>query len=92
MRAAWCEAGPRNHDAARVPERGRRAEIGLASGLVFLGLHAVVYGLTPDPSYFLGGLAFAYVFMYVGLAGAIVCNAGGNFGIWHLAMFVEFWA
>lgn len=76
---------------AVLPRLGRHLTA-LASGLVFLGLHTVVYGLTPDPSYFLGGLAFAYVFMYAGLAGAIVCHAGGNFGIWLLAMFVEFWA
>lgn len=64
----------------------------IASGLVFLALHTFVYGLTPDPSYFLGGLASAYAFLCFGLAGAVVCHAGGNFGIWMLAMFVEFWA
>lgn len=74
-----------------LPRLGRHLTA-LASGLVFFGLHTLVYGLTPAPDYFISGLAFAYVFMYAGLAGSILCHAGGNFGLWLLAMFVEFWA
>lgn len=64
----------------------------ILSGAVFHAVHVYVYGYSPAPDYFLGGWAFAYVFMYLGLAGAVVCHAGGNFGIWLLAVFVEFWA
>ena len=74
-----------------LPKLGRHLTA-LASGVVFLGLHTLVYGLTPAPDYFLMGVAFAYVFMYAGLAGSIACHAGGNCGRWLLAMFVEFWA
>ncbi|MBZ5713015.1 CPBP family intramembrane glutamic endopeptidase [Nannocystis pusilla] len=74
-----------------LPYLGRHGAA-LASGVVFFGLHVLVYGLTPAADYFLAGVAYAYFFGWFGLAGAVAVHAGGNFGLLLLALYVEFWA
>lgn len=62
----------------------------LCSGVVFFLLHWLVYGLGPEPSHFFSGAIFAYLFMYAGLGASLAAHAGGNAGIWLLAVYAAF--
>jgi membrane protease YdiL (CAAX protease family) len=61
-----------------------------AAGVLFHGVHVVIYGMPAHPSYFLVGAALAYVFYWFGLRGALAAHAGCNFGLLLLALLVEF--
>ena len=72
-----------------LPHLGR-VGAAVASGLVFFGVHVLVYGVPMHPSYFLVGAALAAIFLGFGLLGALIFHAGCNFGILGLALVVEY--
>lgn len=66
-----------------------RVGTAIAAGLVFLGLHVLVYGRSLHGSYFLVGAALVFIFLWFGLRGALLFHGGCNFGLLVLALYVE---
>lgn len=59
----------------------------LASGVVFCLTHWLVYQQGLQPQHFVTGVVFACVFLLVGLTGSVAAHAGGNAGVWLLALY-----